>query len=94
GKTIEKELSEIASTIERKKIWVLIDGIKTSKEIAKEAGVSVRSVNRFLAIAAKAGLVENPWGKPPKRIIDYVPPNWIELVKITEEERDGTENDQ
>jgi len=86
GDAIEKELSKIATTNERKKIWVLIDGVRTSKDIAKEASVTIRSVNRFLAIAAKAGLIENPRGKPPKRLIDYVPPLWIELFELPEEE--------
>ena len=82
---IERELSKIATTNERKKIWVLIDGVRTSKDIAKEVGVTVRSVNRFLAIAAKARLVENPRGKPPRRLIEYVPPSWIELLELPEE---------
>jgi len=86
GESLEKELSKIATTDERKKIWVLIDGVKLSKDIAKDVGVTVRSVNGFLSICEKAGLIENPWGKPPKREIDYVPAKWIELIKLPEEE--------
>lgn len=86
AESIEKELSKVATSDERKKIWVLIDGIRMSKDIAKKIGVTVRSVNRFLAIASRTGLVENPWGKPPKRIVDYVPPSWAELLKLPEEE--------
>jgi len=86
GEALESELSKIMTSDERKKIWVLIDGVKLSKDIAKDVGVTVRSVNRFLAIAEKAGLVENPWGKPSKRKIDYVPAKWIELIKLPEEE--------
>jgi len=85
GDSIEKELSKVVTSDERKKIWVLIDDTRTTKDIAKEVGVSVRSVNRFLAIASRAGWVDNPWGKPPRRIVDYVPPSWIELTKIPEE---------
>jgi hypothetical protein len=85
GESLEKELSKIATSDERKRIWVLIDSVKLPKDIAKEVGVSVRSVNRFLAIGEKAGLIENPWGKPPKRLIDYVPASWIELTKLPEE---------
>jgi transcription initiation factor IIE alpha subunit len=85
GEAIEKDLSKIATSDERRKIWVLIDGVRTAKEIAREVGINLRSVNRFLSIAARAGLVDNPRGKPPKRTINYVPPSWIELVKIPEE---------
>jgi len=85
GETIEKELSKIATTDERKKIWVLIDGEKTPKEIASLIGISERSVHRFLNLAIKAGLVKKTWGEPPRRLIPYVPPSWIELIKLPEE---------
>jgi len=86
GESLEKELSKIATTDERKKMWVFIDGVKLSKDIAKDVGVTVRSVNGFLSVCEKAGLIENPWGKPPKRKIDYVPAKWVELIKLPEEE--------
>jgi len=86
GESLERELSKIASSDERKRMWVLIDGIKLPKDLAKEAEVSVRSINRFLSIGQKAGLIRNPWGKPPTRLVDYVPAKWIELVKLPEEE--------
>lgn len=86
GESLERELSKIASTDERKKMWVFIDGVKLSKDIAKDAGVTVRSVNGFLSVCEKTGLIENPWGKPPKRKIDYVPAKWVELIKLPEEE--------
>jgi len=89
GELLEKELSKIATTDERKEIWVLIDGVKLPTDLAKDVGVSVRSINRFLAMAEKAGLIENPWGKPPKRKIDYVPAKWVELIKLPEEEEKG-----
>jgi len=85
GDALEKELSKIVTSDERKRIWVLIDGVKLPKDIAGDVGVTVRSVNRFLAIAEKAGLIENPWGKPPTRKIDYVPAKWVELIKFPEE---------
>jgi len=78
---IEKELSKLVTSDERKKIWVLIDGKRSTKEIAKIVGVAVRSVNRFLDIGEKMGFVENEWGKPPRKIVDYTPSSWIELIK-------------
>lgn len=80
--SVEKELSKIATTNERKKIWVLMDGKKMPKDLAKETGVTIMTVSNFLAAGVAAELVEYNRGEPPRRILDYVPPNWIELVKL------------
>jgi len=77
---ITKELEKIATTNERKIIWVLIDEKKNPEEIAKISGASLRSVQRFQKLAEDAGLINNPRGKPASKIFDYVPPEWIELV--------------
>ena len=82
SKAIETELSKYATSDERKKIWVLINGERMSKDIAQLIGVTVRTVDKFLNILANAELIVNPWGKPPEKTIDYVPPTWVELVKI------------
>jgi|Deesub1362A_J573_1020465.scaffolds.fasta_scaffold00078_12 predicted transcriptional regulator len=86
GETLEKELSKFCNTDNRKKIWVLIDGKRMTKDIANELGVTARAVDKFLKQMANAGLVENPWGKPPRKIIEYVPPSWLELFERPEEE--------
>jgi predicted transcriptional regulator len=85
AETLGKEIEKVATTDERKKIWVFIDSNRMSKDIAKEVGITVQAVNKFLRAASAAGLIGNPRGKPPYRIIDYVPPAWIELVKLPEE---------
>jgi len=79
---VEKELSKIASTNDRKKMWLLIDGKRMPADIAKEAGVTAMTVSYFLSAAVAAELVEYKRGEPPRRILDYVPPSWIELVKL------------
>ena len=79
--SIEKELEKVATSEERKKIWVLMDGNRMSKDIARDIGIVERSVNKFLKIAAVAGLARNPRGKPPYRVIDYVPPSWIDFIE-------------
>jgi len=84
GDAIERELSKIATTKERKKMWVLIDGTRMSKEIAEIVGVTPAAVNVFLRQLSEVGLAENPRGKPPRRIIDYVPPSWLELLEEEE----------
>ena len=83
---IENELSKYATSDDRKRIWVLIDGQRMSKKIAESIGVTQRGVDIFLKALAIAELIENPRGKPPKKIIDYVPATWLKLIKIEEEE--------
>jgi hypothetical protein len=87
---VERELSKIASTNDRKKLWVLMDGKRMPADIAKEAGVTTMTVSYFLNAGIAAELVEYKRGEPPRRILDYVPPNWIELVKLpAAEETEG-----
>lgn len=85
GDVIERELEKLASTEKRKVIWVLIDGRKMSKDIARIVKVTEVAVNKFLREMARAGFIVNPKRKPPRRIIDYVPPSWIELAEKFEE---------
>ena len=82
AETIEKELSKYATTNDRKRVWVLIDGKRMSKDIAQSIGISIRAVDIFLKVLENAELIENPRGKPPKRLLGYVPPPWLELVKV------------
>jgi len=77
---IEGELSKIAKTDSRKKMWVLIDGKRMPQDIAKMIGVTRRAVTYFLDDAAAAEFIKyNPY-EPPRRLLDYVPPSWIDLV--------------
>lgn len=80
---VEKELSKIAASIDRKKMWVLMDGNRMPGAIAKEAGVTPMAVSYFLNAGVAGELVEYKRGEPPRRILDYVPPAWTELVKTT-----------
>jgi len=84
AKVIEAELSKIASTNERKKMWVLIDGNRMPKDIADQVKVTPMAVSNFLTAAVAAGFIEYSRGKPPRRTLDYVPPAWIELAKLPE----------
>ena len=80
GEQLELELGRTATTDDRKRIWVLIDGTLGPEEISEQTKLSVGSVRNFLTTLEKAELVENPYGTPPRRLIDYVPPSWIDLV--------------
>lgn len=86
------ELSKYATTNERKKAWILIDGNRLPDEIGKNAGVKLRTIQEFLKILVDATLIENYRGKPPKRLLDFVPASWLELMK-TEEKKTQEEKD-
>lgn len=92
---IEKELSKIATSNARKKMWVLIDGKRMAKDIAKEIGVTQMAVSYFLSAAVAAELIEYAPREPPSKILDYVPPSWLELVKLPPvEEEEKAEREQ
>lgn len=74
--SITNEIEKIASTVQRKKMWVLSNGIRSYDEIAKLVGVSSRAVQYFLEDGQKAGLVNIKSRGIPMRAIDWIPPNW------------------
>jgi hypothetical protein len=81
GEAIEKELSKYATTPERKKAWILIDGNRMTDEIGKGAGMKLRTIQDFLKILTDSSLIESHYGKPPIKIIDYVPAPWLDLIQ-------------
>jgi excinuclease UvrABC helicase subunit UvrB len=70
----------LIATTERRKMWVLADGTKLPVEIAKIVNVTPMSVSRFLSLTVSAGVIEYERGKPPTRILDYVPAEWLDLL--------------
>lgn len=88
---IEKELSKIANSDTRKKMWILTDGKRMSADIAKEAGVTAMAVSYFLNAGVVAELIEYERGEPPRRILDFVPPSWLDLIKLPTTEEEKTE---
>lgn len=91
GEALERDLSKILTTKERRKMWMLTDGKRMPKEIASLAGVTQMAVSNFLATTVSAGLMEYVRGKPPTRLLDYVPADWIDLTKVPIES--STDND-
>lgn len=90
AKAIEKEISNYATTDDRKKVWVLIDGINMPKDMVRLIGkIKVRAVETFLKELEKAGLIEKPRKKPPRKLIDYVPPAWIKLLEESKGEKNS-----
>ena len=88
---IESELGKIATSDDRKRMWVLIDGFRMPKDIASQLKITDRAVRYFLDGLAAAGFIENQKGEPPKKILDYVPPPWIELAQVEEKEEGEVE---
>lgn len=89
AKTLETELSKFATTSERKRAWVLIDGNRLPEEIGENAGMKLRTIQDYLKILVDATLIENFRGKPPKRLLDYVPASWLDLIKPEEKKQTG-----
>ena len=85
AKALEIELAKYASTNERKKAWILIDGKKLPEEIGENAGMKLRTIQDFLKLLVDGDLIESSRGKPPVKLLDYVPASWLDLVKTGDE---------
>ena len=97
--SLEKELSKYATTDERKMVWVLINDKNMPKDMVKLIGsdrIKTRAIHQYLNILENATLIKNPKRKPPKKLIDFVPASWIELLDkvIKIEEKEENENEQ
>jgi hypothetical protein len=81
GEALEKELSKYATTDERKRVWVLINGERLPDDLAIGSGMKGAAVYNFLKLLTNAELIQSPHGKPPIKVIDYVPASWLDLLK-------------
>ena len=73
---LKKSLEQSLTTEERRKIYVLMDGISGTEEIAQKAGVSQRSVQLLVKDLLDAGLVSLEKRGYPRRTFDYIPSEW------------------
>ena len=73
---LEAGLARVVTTTDRRKLWTHIDGKRTSRNLSKDLGIPRRTVDYFLSVAEQAGLIENPRGGPPARLIDVTPSEW------------------
>lgn len=85
AEAITKELEKVCTTNERKMMWALMDQKLMVNDIANRVGRTFQAVSIFLTIAESLGLAKNPRNQPPYRIIDYIPPNWLELIQFDKE---------
>jgi len=82
---IEKELAKLATSKERKQMWVYTDGRRDRIQIANAVKVTPQAVGQFLKAGVALDLIEYEAGKPPRRLLDYVPPDWLSLIEISAE---------
>lgn len=74
--SLKKELKNIVTSRQRKKMWSLFDGLLNTDEIAKRVNVSQRAVQMFVKGLLDADLVTMRKRGYPKRKFDYVPTEW------------------
>jgi len=84
--TLEKELSKYATTDERKKVWVLINGERTPDSLISGSGMKQAALYKFLKTLSEAELIETPYGEPPKKKFELVPASWLDLIEVEKEE--------
>ena len=89
SQAVKKEIEKICTSDGRKKMWVLCDGRHMPKDKEAEAGLSVGPISTFLNAGVAAGLIQYEKGEPPRRLLDYVPPEWIELIQWVESTLEG-----
>ena len=72
-----------------------MDGIKMPQELAELSGVTAMAASNFLNTAIVADLIEYIPRKPPRRKLDYVPPQWVDLIESQKpEESTNQKEDQ
>jgi hypothetical protein len=86
---LRTEIERFATSDDRKKMWVLIDGNRQSNDIASAVNFTKRGVDKYLFALEQAGLIDRSFSKPPRRTIDYVPAEWIELLGKSQESEPG-----
>ena len=94
SQAVKKEIEKICTSDGRKRMWVLADGNRMPAAIATEAKVTSMAVSTFLNAGESAGLIQYKRGEPPRRILDYVPPEWIELTLGAESTLGGEQQEK
>lgn len=73
---LKRELEAIATSKERRTVWTLCDGVSSTSEIAKKAGISQRAVQVFIRDLLTADLITLEKRGYPRRKFDYIPSDW------------------
>jgi len=73
---IKRELEQLATSDERKKVWALCSGFMSTTEISQKVTISQRAVQMFLKELQEADLITIKKRGYPKRKFDYIPSGW------------------
>ena len=76
------EIKRLASTTERRKMWILSNGDLKTPELAPKAGLKLRAAQYFVEEGTRAGLLAVVNRGCPERTIDLVPEDWTEIREI------------
>jgi len=76
---IKEKVEKLASTSQRRKMWILSNGENSTRGIAQKVKVSNRSIRYFVNEGRKAGIIITVKRGYPKRKIDYIPEDWKEF---------------
>jgi DNA-binding CsgD family transcriptional regulator len=88
--SITTMLNKVATTAERQEMWRLADGTRGNEEIAKQIGVSLRSVQYFVQEAENVGLITSERRGYPKRVEEIIPKEWKPWKQGREKTKDQT----
>lgn len=89
---VKEELDKIASTHERKMIWMSLDGTMTTQGIAEEVGISIRAVQYFIKQLRELNLIAEKKKGYPQRRIDIFPSKWEKICKTNENKEEEIDN--
>jgi transcription initiation factor IIE alpha subunit len=89
---VKEELDKIASTHERKLVWMSLDGTKTTQGIAEEVGISIRAVQHFIKQLRELNLIAEKKKGYPQRRIDIIPSKWEKIRETNKSEEEEIDN--
>ena len=85
SQALENELAKYATSNDRKKVWVLINGERTPENLMTESGMKQRALYKYLKLLSDADMVEMPYGQPPKKKLEFVPASWVNLLQTEDD---------
>lgn len=74
---LEAAIQRLATTKERRKVWILSDGQRKTEEVSRLSGSALRTVQVFIQEADRAGLMDTNRRGYPRRRFDVIPTGWV-----------------
>ncbi len=78
---LEAAIQKLATTKERRKIWILSDGQRKTDEISRLGGSALRTVQVFVQEADRSNLMDTSRRGYPRRRFDVIPLNWVTEIE-------------